>query len=181
MKRMVLGVVAVGLLALVTGCATNAKVGTGTWSGQYFGDVGVTGKNSNVTILRGSRVNKVSIIGDNNMVTVEDGAFVNRVEFWGNGNTVSLPGGLIIRTTEVSRQGGNQIIRRPYVTTPPPEWPPVTETTGMPGETLPPPADSFDNDTRMPPGGALRPVTPPARESGETVPPPARESEPPML
>ena len=180
MKRMALGVVAMGLLALVTGCATNAKVGTGTWSGQYFGDVGVTGKNSNVTILRGSRVNKVSIIGDNNTITVEDGAFVNRVEFWGNGNTVSLPGGLIIRTTEVSRQGGNQIIRRPYVTTPPPEWPPMTETTGMPSES-PPPTDALENDTRMPPGGALRPVTPPARESGETVPPPARESEPPML
>jgi len=178
MKRTFLGGVAVGLLTLVTGCATNAKVGTGTWSGQYFGDVGVTGRNSNVTILRGSRVNKVSIIGDNNTVTVEDGAFVNRVEFWGNGNTVSLPGGMIVRTTEVSRLGGNQIIRRPYVTTPPPELPPM-DAMPPPGEA--PPTESPDAEMRMPPGGALRPVPPPARENDDTVPPPARESEPPML
>lgn len=122
MKKMVLSVIALGLCLGSLGCAHNAIVADGaSRADTYFGDVGVTGNGTNVTILRYSRVSKLSLLGNNNVVTVEDGAAVRRIEFWGKGNTVSLPEDLVVRTTEVGR---NQLLRRARQRTTLPEWEP---------------------------------------------------------
>lgn len=112
MRTILLGSLAVGLLLACSGCASNPRVGNGiTASERVFGDYGVTGHNSNLTILRGSKCTKLSVIGDNNTITVEEGAMLYRIEFWGKGNVVSVPDTLLIlRTTQV---GANQLIRRP--------------------------------------------------------------------
>ena len=50
MKKIWLGTsLMLGLLAYTAGCAQNARLGnSGQWTGQYFGDVGVVGKNETV-------------------------------------------------------------------------------------------------------------------------------------
>lgn len=104
-------------LLLTAGCASTPLVGNGvSRADQFFGDVGITGSGSVVTILRGSRVNKLSILGNDCSVTVEDGVRLYKIEFWGKNNTVSIPEYLIVRTAEV---GTNQIIRRPREVRPP--------------------------------------------------------------
>ena len=110
MKRIALGLLAAGLPLAVMGCAPNSFVGS-SWvqSRQCFGDVGIVGHNSVLTVEKGSKVPTVSIQGNGNTVTVEDGAWVNKLEFWGSGNTVSLPNELLVRGTQV---GANTIIRR---------------------------------------------------------------------
>jgi len=111
MKKSLMGIVASVLVVSATGCASSSIVGTGvTRVDRFYGDVGITGSNNNLTILSDSRVSKLSILGNNCTVTVQDGVMLYRVEFWGKGNTVSIPETLVVRTTEV---GSNQIIRRP--------------------------------------------------------------------
>ncbi len=111
MNRIVIGAGALVVLTLASGCAYNSIAGTGiVRADQYFGNVGVTGGGSNITILNGSKVPKLSILGNNNTITVEENVELRRIEFWGKGNTVSVPEDLTVRTTEV---GNNQIIRRP--------------------------------------------------------------------
>jgi hypothetical protein len=128
---MILSVIALGLCLGSLGCAHNAIVADGiSRTDTYYGDVGVTGDGTTVTIQKYSKVSKLSLLGNNNMVTVEEGAVVRRIEFWGKGNTVSLPEGLFVRTTEV---GQNQIIRRSRERTPIPEW--------APSDTAYPPAE----------------------------------------
>ena len=120
MKTVLLSVVMTGLVVAATGCAYNSIMGNGiVRADQYFGDVGLTGDNHNVTIVRGSRVNKLSILGDDCSVTVQNGVALCKIEFWGTGNTISLPEGLLVRTTEV---GMNQIIRRPRRAREPGRW-----------------------------------------------------------
>ena len=111
MNRIVIGAAALVVLTLTSGCAYNSIAGTGiVRADQYFGNVGVTGGGSNITILTGSKVPKLSVLGSNNTITVEEDVELSRIEFWGKGNTVSIPENLVVRTTEV---GNNQIIRRP--------------------------------------------------------------------
>lgn len=111
MKRIIFGALAIGLALAATGCANNPVWGSGgVRSDQFFGDVGIFGSGKEVTILRGSIVQKLSFLGHNNKITVQDGVSVSKIEFWGKGNTVSIPETLIVRTAEV---GDNQIIRRP--------------------------------------------------------------------
>jgi hypothetical protein len=149
----------VGLLLASTGCAPNANVGSGIqMSQQWFGDVGFVGHGDNITILSGSKINKLSIQGNNNTITAQDNVTIWKIEFWGKGNTVSIPEDLSIRVNAV---GANQIIRRPRVSMPMPRYepapapvytpPPAEQTpekpTAKPGEpALPPEADVIENE-----------------------------------
>jgi hypothetical protein len=177
----VLMVVLAGLLvAAGTGCAANPVVGTrgNVQAQQYFGDVGVTGHNQNVTLLTGSRVRKLSILGDRNTVTVQDEVTIYRVEFWGSGNTISIPEHLSLRVDDI---GNNQILRRPREVsmTPEPtrfEQPPPAVTTS-PIEPATPP----QNRAAAP---AVKPVprpSPPARDPYNEPPPPVESSPPDEL
>lgn len=82
-----------------TGCvASNRIVGHRIHqSGTWYGELGITGHLNEITILRGSRLNKLSIIGDGNFVVVEDHVTLGKVEIWGENNTVSIPGELVVR------------------------------------------------------------------------------------
>lgn len=152
-------------LLLVAGCASTPLVGDGvSRADQFFGDVGITGSGSVVTILRGSKVNKLSIIGNDCSVTVEEGVRLYKIEFWGKNNTVSIPEYLGVRTAQV---GTNQIIRRPRETRPPldtPAWEP------LPAEPRP--------ESRAYPSRPARPETPmeaaptPAADDWRYRPPP---------
>ncbi len=148
-----------GLMLAAFGCARGAPVvgHAVTQEGTYYGDLGITGNGSKITVLRGSRVNKLSIIGNNCTVMVEDGAGLAKIEFWGNGNVVSIPDTLIVRSNTV---GTNQIIRRPRPATPvlsdPYALPPPSPATPAPTSMEPVPA----------PGLEPRPTTPPAGSSG---------------
>jgi hypothetical protein len=161
---MLFGVLTAGLVLATAGCASNAIVGTGVVrSGLYFGNVGVTGHGSSVTILHGSKVPKLSIIGNNTTVTVEDGVVLHRIEFWGKGNTVSIPENLIVRTTEV---GANQIIRRPRETTVSSESSSWERTT--PAYT--PPAEPQSPPTQAPPPSETprKPAEPASDDTGQS-------------
>lgn len=127
MRRLLLGVLLATLLVSVPGCARGLKImGHGvSRSTQAFGDVGITGNDCDLTLVRGSRVIKLSVIGDNNNITVEEGAVVNKVEFWGHGNVVSIPEYLRLRSDEM---GTNQIIRRPRERRVTGDWPPPVAT-----------------------------------------------------
>lgn len=161
MKRIVLSALTTGLLVAAGGCASHSIVGHGvTQAGQYFGDVGMVGHGTNLTVQAGSKVTKLSIIGDDCRVTVEEGAWVGWIEFWGNGSTVSIPADMVTRTSEV---GANQIIHRPCAPYSPEEWSP------------------YDDTTMLPPSGTtvLPAEPPPARVPAEAVAPAEKESLPP--
>lgn len=162
------------MLALACGCAHNVIDGKGSvQTGQYFGDVGVTGNGNQITIERGSRVWKLSIIGHNNTITVQDGVTLNRVEFIGKGNVVNLPDNLLIRTT--ATQGPNQIVRRPA------ERGPVIDY--LPGEALPPVTPTTTVITSTPAPVPSEPAPPPPvqprEERTQMVPPVTEYGEPP--
>ncbi len=111
MKAFVIGMCALATL-LGTGCAHNSFVGSnGRRAGQFFGSVGVTGSNNEVTVQSGSRLKNISIIGDLNNFMVEDGVTLQQIEFYGTENTVSVPEGLTVRVTQFGPR--NQVIRRP--------------------------------------------------------------------
>lgn len=191
MKAVFLSVVAAGLLASL-GCAKNPIVGRGiTMREQYFGDVGLTGHDQNITIARGSKVRKLSILGHNNSITVEDEVTIYRVEFWGSGNVLTLPEHLSVRIDNV---GTNQIVRRPrepraslYVPPAEPVTEPVTPvptdtyTRPTPETTPPQPLDTGQPiekrqaeprpDSRGVPSRTLPPQ--PAPRESEIEPPPA--------
>lgn len=158
MRAIALSVMAAGLVLGTTGCAPNATVGTGmVMSQQWFGDTGFVGHSNNVTVLPGSRVNKLSIQGDNNTVTVMDDVTIWKVEFWGKGNTISIPEYLSIRTNAV---GANQIIRRPRMVTPMPRYEPLPPVyTARPAEEPTPPAD-----TGLPPEADIADYEPPLED-----------------
>lgn len=165
MLRVIVLSALVGLVLASTGCAPNAYVGSGVqMSQQFFGDVGFVGHGDNITILSGSKVNKLSIQGNNNTITVQDRVTLWKVEFWGKGNTVSIPEDLSIRVNAV---GSNQILRRPRAMMPTPRWEPA------PAPTYTPPP------TEPQPGAA--PVRPSVRPAEPGLPPEAdvMENEPP--
>lgn len=83
----------------LTGCvASNRIVGHRIeQSGQWFDELGITGHLNDITVLRGSRLNKISIIGDGNFVVVEEGVTLGKVEIWGANNFVSVPDVLKVR------------------------------------------------------------------------------------
>ena len=111
MSRVILAVLIMGVGLTATGCAHNSIVADNcTRVGVFYGDLGISGDNNDVTALRGSRITKVSFIGNNNNVTLEDGVTLGHVEFWGTGNTVSVPESLAVRLTEVGRL--NKLVRR---------------------------------------------------------------------
>ncbi|MFH1746822.1 MAG: hypothetical protein ABIG44_07225 [Planctomycetota bacterium] len=110
MSKIVLAILTLGVATLVTGCAHNSVVAhESTRVGTFFGDLGITGHNNNLTVLHGSRLNKISFIGDNNTVMIEEGVTLGQIEFWGINNTVNLPESLMVRLTEVGRD--NKVIR----------------------------------------------------------------------
>lgn len=95
-----------------SGCAYTSFVGNdGNRSGQFFGEVGITGQNNDLTVESGSRLRKLSIIGDDNRVMVQSGVTLGKIEFYGKGNRVSIVEGLTVRITQVGRE--NVIERRP--------------------------------------------------------------------
>jgi len=105
------------MLAISVGCAANSIVGDAAQrTGQYSGDVRITGNGTHLTIQSGSVVPTLSIIGDKCTVTVEDGAEVGRIEFWGNSSTVTIPNGLVVWVSQV---GTNSLVRRDPVQLPP--------------------------------------------------------------
>jgi hypothetical protein len=163
MRAIILSALAAGLVLANVGCAVNPIVGTNvTMSQQYFGDVGIVGQGDNLTILTGSRVNKLSIQGDNNTITLQDGVTVWKIEFWGKGNTVSAAEDLSFRTNSV---GANQIIRRPRAMMPTPRYEPAPPPyTPLPGE--PTPAQA-----RPAPKPAEQPALPPEADVMENEPP----------
>lgn len=118
-------ILALGFGALLSGCATNSIVGSGTTRvGTYHGDVGITGNDNVVTINDESRVRRLSIIGNNNQITVDYGAACAKIEIFGSGNTISVPFYLNTAGVRESVIGGNTIIRREA-----PERPVNTRTT----------------------------------------------------
>jgi hypothetical protein len=122
---------AAGLLLVASGCASAPVQGNGVvMSQQFFGNLGVVGNGSNITVLPGSRLEKISVIGNNCQIFVHDNVTLWKIEFWGNGNAVSLPETLVVRLNNV---GKNQVIKRPR---------------GMDTPNFPPPAES---DTTEPP------------------------------
>lgn len=149
MKGILSSAFLVTVALLTTGCAHNSIVGDGAVaSNRYFGDVGIWGDGSTVTVLRGSKLNKLSILGNDNNVTVQDTATINHIEFWGKRNTVSIPEDLIVRTSEVGR---NQIIRRVRQPITPNEWaPPIDTLTPPPADTQTPPPPTDDNALYVP-------------------------------
>jgi hypothetical protein len=155
----------VGLVLASTGCAPNAYVGNGIqMSSQFFGDVGFVGHGDNITILSGSKINKLSIQGNNGTFTVQDGVRIWKIEFWGKGNTVSIPADMSVRVNAI---GANEIIRRPRVTVPLPQYEPLPAPTYTP-----PPAE--------PAPGGTPPAKPSAQPSEPSAPPEAdvMENEP---
>jgi len=111
MKRVFIAALMLGVICTATGCATNAIVANNTIrDGVFFGDLGISGDDNDVTAREGSRIRKVSINGHRNTVTVEDDVPVTHVEFVGTGNTVSVPASVIVRMTELGRE--NTIVRR---------------------------------------------------------------------
>jgi hypothetical protein len=139
-----------GLLLAVFGCARGAPI-VGhrvVQEGTYYGDLGITGNGSNVTVLRHSRITKLSIIGNNCTVMVEEGAGLGKIEFWGNGNVVSIPDVLIVRSNNV---GANQIIRRPR-----PPAPVVEDPYAAP----PPPLAPMPSARPAEPPPTTRPIAP---------------------
>lgn len=112
MKRAIFCMATMGLLLGAAGCAHNSIVGDGAVrTDQFFGDVGIASDDTDVTILRGSKVPKLSLLGSDNKVTVQDGVWISKIEFWGKRNVVSLPEGMTYSTTHVGTD--NQILRRP--------------------------------------------------------------------
>jgi hypothetical protein len=153
---------AAGLVLACAGCAPNATVGNGiVMSQQFFGDAGFVGHGDNITILSGSKINKLSIQGNNNTITVQDNVTIWKIEFWGKGNTVSIPEDLSVRMNSV---GANQIIRRPRAMTPMPRYEPAPPTY------TPPPAE--------PAPGAAAPAKP--AEAGLPHEADVMENEPPV-
>ncbi len=160
MKKILLGVAVIGLLVGSMGCAQNGMVGSnGVKAGVYYGGVGITGHNNNLTIQRGSRVWKLSIIGNGNTATVEDEVTLNAIEFWGHDNIVNVPDNLVFRVTEL---GGNQIVRRPAGK--------HGDLDYMPGEILPPEL----------PRPVRRAAPPPPQPAPEPAPMPPPKEEPPL-
>jgi hypothetical protein len=160
-RTIVLSALASGMVLASMGCAPNATVGNGiVMAQQFFGDAGFVGHGDNITILSGSKINKLSVQGDNNTITVQDNVTIWKIEFWGKGNTVSIPEDLSVRANSI---GANQIIRRPRAGTPMPRYeaapytPPPTEPmprtptqvqpSAKPAETgLPSEADVMENE-----------------------------------
>ena len=142
----------VGLVLASTGCAPNAYVGNGIqMSEQFFGDAGFVGHGGNITILSGSKINKLSIRGNNNTFTVQDYVRIWKIEFWGKGNTVTIPEDMWIRVNAV---GPNQIIRRPRAMMPMARYEPA-------------PAPIYSPPPMEPTRGAAEPVRPsPRPETG---------------
>ncbi|MGD8450976.1 MAG: hypothetical protein PVJ57_04085 [Phycisphaerae bacterium] len=153
MNRIVLVVMALGVLLGVCGCAHNSLAGDqSTRTGVYFGDVGIWGSGNQWTVQRGSRLTKVSFFGHQNTVMIEDDVTLPKVEFIGDDNTISVPEYLMFRVTEIGKN--NKVIRRQvtwqlgeeserlYV--PPP--PPAESTT----EIEPPPAAEEEQPAEMP-------------------------------
>ena len=160
-RTIVLGALATGLVLANAGCAPNATVGHSiVMNQQFFSDAGFVGHGDNITILSGSKINKLSVLGDNNTITVQDNVTVWKIEFWGKGNTISIPEDLYVRANSI---GANQIIRRPRAVMPMPRYEPAPYTPlptepglgapiqaqppAKPAETgLPPEADLMENE-----------------------------------
>ncbi len=99
------------IAALATGCAGGAAtVGSGvTRAEQFYGDLGITGHENNIHVLRGSQVRRLSIIGDRNQIKFDAGCTLGKVEIWGEENTITVPAYLVIRRSIIGH--GNTIVR----------------------------------------------------------------------
>jgi hypothetical protein len=99
------------LLATLQGCASNNVVANDSnRSGQFFGDMGITGDNNVVTVEQWSRLDKLSIFGDGNEVIVEEGVVLPLVEIFGSDNIVSVPDYLLVQVNQVGHR--NRIVER---------------------------------------------------------------------
>ncbi len=101
-------------LAALSGCGgpSNRIVGNRLErSGQWFGDLGVTGHLNKVTIENGSRIRKLSIVGNANEVALQDDVTCGKIEVWGADNVVIVPDDLILRDNQVGHR--SRIVRRP--------------------------------------------------------------------
>ncbi len=99
------------LLTLGSGCGANWISGSHIRQRNvWYGDLGITGDDNDITVARGSRLIKLSIVGDENRVTVEDGVTLNKIKIFGDRNVVSIPEGLIVRVSQAGK--ANQIVRR---------------------------------------------------------------------
>lgn len=110
-----LAIAALGLVsAALTGCGgpSNRIVGNRLErSGQWFGDLGVTGHLNKVTVENGSRIRKLSIVGNANEVALQDDVTCGKIEVWGADNVVIVPDDLILRDNQVGHR--SRIVRRP--------------------------------------------------------------------
>jgi hypothetical protein len=111
MTRTALIATAAAALLAATGCSsTNRIVGHNiTQAGHWYGELGITGDNSNITVQTGSRLTKLSVLGDGNTVTVQERCSLGKIELWGENNTVNVPDYLVVRITQWGP--ANQIIR----------------------------------------------------------------------
>ncbi len=93
------GVASLLLLFGASGCvASNRIVGHKIQQdGAWYGEFGITGHLNEITVLSGSRLQKLSVIGDGNFVVVQDGVTLGKIEIWGENNFVSVPTDLIVR------------------------------------------------------------------------------------
>lgn len=89
-------------LVMLTGCAYTSITGDGAKQTQVIhGSVGIIGDDNELTVLAGSRVNKVSVIGEENRVIIERGAAVTKVELIGEDNEVICPPELSVRFSAI--------------------------------------------------------------------------------
>ncbi|MBN2445260.1 MAG: hypothetical protein JXO22_00925 [Phycisphaerae bacterium] len=96
---------------LLTGCASNAITGDENRHEQvYYGELGITGEDHEVEVLRGSDLRKLSIMGEGNHVYIQDGALVAKIEIVGEDNEVSCPADLGFEFTEIGED--NHVTRR---------------------------------------------------------------------
>ncbi len=95
----------------VAGCANTTIRGTGSRHEQvFYGDVGISGEDHDVTMLPGSQVRKLSIMGEDIYVFVTDGALVDKIEIVGENNEVSCPAGVTVEYSELGED--NRLIHR---------------------------------------------------------------------
>lgn len=138
MRKEVCGIVLIGVVALMTGCSNRVVGHRGIHASVWNGHLGVTGHLNQVTIQKGSRLDKLSVIGDGNDIKVEEQVTLGKLEIWGENNTISIPDRLLIREDRIGKR--NSLVRRKTVPIYP-EVPaieiyePDNRLMGMPGET----------------------------------------------
>ena len=123
MKNTILIAATSTLLLVAAGCGSNRIVGSNlTEEGHWYGVVGITGSQNDITIREPSELTKLSIIGDMNKVYVDDHVPLAKVEIWGRNNAISIPDRLIIRSNQIGKEtiitrrpSGGRWMRRSYV------------------------------------------------------------------